>query len=58
MKKASLKAKASIKNKKDIAASYNQYKTYEGKQYTGMKIGRSHKWYYDKGTWVDKKNHP
>jgi hypothetical protein len=43
---------------KDIAAGYNQYKFYHGKQYTGMKIGRSHKWYYDKGIWLDKKITP
>jgi hypothetical protein len=46
------------KPKKDIAASYNNYKFYQGKQYTGMTIGRSHKWYYDKGTWIDKKITP
>lgn len=28
--------------KKDIAESYNHWKVFEGKQYTGMKIGRSH----------------
>ena len=44
--------------KKDIAASYNQYKFFEGQQYTGMKIGRSHKWYYDKGEWKDHKITP
>jgi hypothetical protein len=44
--------------KKDIAASYNQYKFFEGQQYTGMKIGRSHKWYYDKGEWKDYKITP
>ena len=43
---------------KDIAASYNQYKFFEGQQYTGMKIGRSHKWYYDKGEWKDHKITP
>lgn len=26
--------------------------------YTGMKIGRSHKWYYDKGTWRETKITP
>jgi hypothetical protein len=45
-------------NQKDIAKSYNAYKTHEGKQYTGMKIGRSHKWYYDKGEWKEKKIAP
>lgn len=44
--------------KKDIAATYNQYKFFEGQQYTGMKIGRSHKWYYDKGEWRDHKITP
>jgi hypothetical protein len=44
--------------KKDIAATYNAYKEFEGHQYTGMKIGRSHKWYYDKGVWKDRKITP
>jgi hypothetical protein len=43
---------------KDIAATYNHYKLYQGRQYTGMTIGRSHKWYYDKGIWTDKKITP
>ena len=45
-------------SKKNIAESYNQYKFFEGQQYTGMKIGRSHKWYYDKGEWKDRKITP
>lgn len=44
--------------KKDLAKTYNQYKKFEGKQYTGMKVGRSHKWYYDKGEWKEKKITP
>jgi hypothetical protein len=56
------KTAGATKNKKstrkDIAASYNQYKFFEGQQYTGMKIGRSHKWYYDKGEWKDHKITP
>ncbi|HYE54031.1 MAG TPA: hypothetical protein VD996_04280 [Chitinophagaceae bacterium] len=43
---------------KDLAATYNQYKEFEGQQYTGMKIGRSHKWYYDKGEWKETKITP
>jgi hypothetical protein len=39
-----------------IIPSYNEYKEFEGKQYTGMKVGRSHKWYYDRGEWKEKKN--
>jgi hypothetical protein len=46
------------KQKKDMSASYNEVKEFEGGQYTGMKIGRSHKWYYDKGEWRETKITP
>jgi hypothetical protein len=46
------------KSKGDISASYNSVKEYNGKQYTGMAIGRSHKWYYDKGEWKETKITP
>src|SRR5215208_1779338 len=42
----------------DPAISYNDFKGHEGQRYTGMKIGRSHKWYYDKGEWKEKKITP
>ena len=44
--------------KKDFSKSYNQFKEFEGKKYTGMKVGRTHKWYYDKGEWKEKKLTP
>lgn len=44
--------------KKDLSASYNKFKKFEGRQYTGMKIGRSHKWYYDQGEWKETKITP
>jgi hypothetical protein len=44
--------------KKGISKTYEEYKKFEGKQYTGMKVGRSHKWYYDKGEWKEKKVTP
>ena len=53
-----------VQQKKDstsapnIAKTYNELKTFKGKQYTGMKVGRSHKWYYDKGEWKEKKVTP
>lgn len=51
--------RAEIKEaKKDLSKSYNKFKTFEGQQYTGMKVGRSHKWYYDKGEWKEKKMTP
>lgn len=42
----------------DPGVSYNEFKEFEGRKYTGMKIGRSHKWYYDKGEWKEKKITP
>jgi hypothetical protein len=42
----------------DHAVSYNEFKEYEGQRYTGMKVGRSHKWYYDQGAWKETKITP
>ncbi|WP_198666912.1 hypothetical protein [Taibaiella helva] len=42
----------------DKAAGYNRYKLFNGKQYTGMQIGRSHHWNYDKGDWKETKITP
>lgn len=52
------KAKKTKASKSDPSVSYNEFKEYEGQRYTGMKIGRSHKWYYDKGEWREKKITP
>ncbi|CAN5646903.1 hypothetical protein BH18THE1_BH18THE1_20650 [soil metagenome] len=38
--------------------SHNQFKEFEGEKYTGMKVGRTHKRYYDKGEWKEKKVTP
>ncbi len=43
---------------KDFAKTYDEFKEFEGKRYTGMKVGRSHKWYYDQGVWKEKKITP
>ena len=43
---------------RDPISSYNEFKDYEGQRYTGMKIGRSHKWYYDQGEWKETKITP
>jgi len=43
---------------KDLSKTYNQFKEFEGQVYTGMKIGRSHKWFYDKGEWKETKVTP
>jgi hypothetical protein len=44
--------------KKDLSKTYNEFKDFEGHQYTGMKIGRSHKWNYDPGVWKETKITP
>jgi hypothetical protein len=44
--------------KSDAAVSYNEFKEYEGRRYTGMQIGRSHKWRYDPGEWKETKITP
>src|SRR5215204_7485293 len=43
---------------KDLSKTYNEFKDFEGKQYSGMQVGRSHKWYYDKGEWKETKITP
>src|ERR1044072_4985595 len=37
---------------------YDEFKHHDGKFYTGMQVGRSHKWYYDKGEWKETKITP
>jgi hypothetical protein len=56
--KTSRQEKAVKGDKKNLAESYNKFKEFEGKEYTGMTIGRSHKWHYDKGEWRDSKITP
>jgi hypothetical protein len=50
--------RATNEAKSDLAVSYNEFKEHEGQRYTGMKIGRSHKWYYDQGEWKETKITP
>jgi hypothetical protein len=57
-KRISKKLPVNKSAKKDIAASFNKFKMHDGKQYTGMAVGRSHKWYYDKGEWKETKITP
>jgi len=42
----------------DAAKTYNQFKVFEGKKYTGMSVGGRHKWYYEKGEWKETKVTP
>jgi hypothetical protein len=57
--KRPVKKKAAKKvARKSNLAGYNEIKFYGGKQYTGMSVGRSHKWHYDKGDWRETKITP
>lgn len=49
--------KPSSKEKKS-SASYDTFKEFESRQYTGMRVGRSHKWNYDEGVWKETKITP
>ncbi len=52
------KASAKPKSSNGSFSSYNKYKGFEGHQYTGMQVGRSHHWHYDKGDWKETKITP
>lgn len=38
--------------------SYDRFKEFQGKRYTGMAVGRRHRWKYDAGDWTEKKVTP
>ncbi len=40
------------------ASSYDELKEFQGKKYSGMKVGRRHKWHYQQGEWSEKKVTP
>lgn len=42
----------------DAAKTYNEFKIFEGRKYTGMRVGGRHKWYYEQGEWNEKKVTP
>ena len=50
--------KKKLSSKKDFAESYERKKEFEGKQYTGMPVGRTHHWHYDMADWKEKKITP
>src|SRR4051812_42644112 len=57
-KTPSRKAKAPKKASKDLSESFNKFKNFNGKLYTGVQIGRGHHWNYDKGDWKETKITP
>jgi hypothetical protein len=56
--KATLKKKHTSKKQAPVGLSYEKFKEYQGREYTGMAVGRSHKWYYDQGEWKETKITP
>jgi hypothetical protein len=38
--------------------SYDEFKEFDGQRYTGMRIGRGHKWHYEQGEWKETKVTP
>jgi hypothetical protein len=43
---------------REVAGTYDAFKEFEGRRYTGMRVGRGHKWNYDPGVWTEKKVTP
>jgi hypothetical protein len=37
---------------------FNRLKQYQGKRYSGMRVGASHRWQYDQGEWRERKLNP
>jgi hypothetical protein len=46
------------RTRKDIPTGYNEYKEFQGRKYTGMRVGGTHHWFYDNGEWKEKKIAP
>lgn len=47
-----------VKKKEASDGSYDKFKQFGKQQYTGMQVGRSHKWFYDQGEWKETKITP
>ena len=58
MAQETVRKKKSNDKKSTFVNTYNEFKEFGGRKYTGMKVGRSHRWYYDKGEWKEKKTSP
>jgi hypothetical protein len=42
----------------DVASGYDAVKEFEGRKYTGMRVGTGHSWYYRQGEWKETKVAP
>lgn len=46
-----------LEEKKSVD-KFNQLKEFEGSRYSGMKVGATHRWYYDRAEWRERKVTP
>jgi hypothetical protein len=51
-------ARAKSGSRTAARTSYDRPKEFQGRRYTGMAVGRGHKWKYDAGDWTEKKVTP
>jgi len=51
-------AREKAKKEPGPRVSFDAFKEFDGKRYTGMKIGRGHHWRYDEGDWTETKVTP
>jgi hypothetical protein len=59
MSTATLQKKRAKPAKKIVEKSaYDDFKNFGAEVYTGMQVGRSHTWHYDRGEWKEKKLAP
>lgn len=47
-----------MSKKKPDSSQYDKLKEFRGKKYSGVKVGRGHKWQYEAGEWKEKKVTP
>lgn len=52
------KSTATAKRKNKPANTFDAYKMHNGQFYTGMKVGKTHTWNYDRGRWQETKISP
>jgi hypothetical protein len=59
MSTATLQKKRAKPAKKIVEKNaYDDFKNFGAEVYTGMQVGRSHTWHYDRGEWKEKKLAP
>lgn len=47
-----------MSDRKPDLSQFNKVKEFQGKKYTGVKVGHGHKWYYEAGEWKETKVAP